>query len=101
MDSIPHLYNILRPQSWEEIRPYANEKFIPAPLTVYSADRLTAIGLVWIKSNLKLSLLGLHAHCLQSGVPPGADLIQHGVVLLNAAGLVLVTLNCALLPVQK
>ena len=54
-----------------------------------------------IKSNLELSLLGLHAHCLQSGVPPGADLIQHGVVLLNAARLVLVTLNCALLPVQK
>ena len=52
-------------------------------------------------SNLKLSLLGLHSYSLQSGVPPGADLIELGVVLLNAAGLVLVTLNCALLPVQK
>ena len=34
------------------MRPYTNEKFIPAPLTPYSADRLTAIGLVWIKGNM-------------------------------------------------
>ena len=54
-----------------------------------------------IKSNLKLSLLGLHAHFLQSSVPPGSDLIELGVVLLNTARLVLVTLNCALLPVKK
>ena len=48
IESTQHLYNLLGPQSWEEMRPYANEKFIPAPLTLYSANRLTAIGLVWI-----------------------------------------------------
>ena len=52
MDSIPHLYNLLGPKSWEEMRPYANEKFIFAPLTPYSADRLTAIGLVWISQRV-------------------------------------------------
>ena len=50
IESTQHLYNLLRPPSWEEMRPYTNEKFIPAPLTTYSADRLTAIGLVWINS---------------------------------------------------
>ena len=45
MDSILHLYNLLGPQSWEEMRPYRNVK-LPAPSTVCSADRLTAIGLV-------------------------------------------------------
>ena len=68
----------------------------------FSFIHILAISINYlIKSNLKLSLLGLHAHCLQSGVPPGADLIQLGIVLLNAACLMLVTLNRALLPVQK
>ena len=50
IESTQHLYNLLGPQSWEEMRPYTNEKFIPAPLTPYSADRLTAISLVWIRN---------------------------------------------------
>ena len=52
IESTQHLYNLLGPQSWEEMRPYTNEKFIPAPSTPYSADRLTVIGLVWIKGNM-------------------------------------------------
>ena len=68
----------------------------------FSFIHILAISINYlIKSDLKLSLLGLHAHCLQSSVPPGSDLIELGVVLLNAARLVLVTLNCALLSVEK
>ena len=57
MDSIPHLYNLLGPKSWEEMRLYANEKLIPAPLTPYSA---TAIGLVWMKREYAKSKPGTY-----------------------------------------
>ena len=43
-----HLYNPPGAQGWEEMRPYVNENVSPSPLTAYSADRLTAIGLVWM-----------------------------------------------------
>ena len=39
IESTQHLYNLPGPQGWEEMRPYTNEKLIPAPLTTYSADR--------------------------------------------------------------
>ena len=50
-ESIQHLYNLPGPWGWEKMQTYRNEKLSPSPLTAYSADRLTAIGLVWIKRN--------------------------------------------------
>ena len=47
-ESIQHLYNLPGPWGWEKMQTYRNEKLSPSPLTAYSADRLTAIGLVWI-----------------------------------------------------
>ena len=43
-----HLYNNIVPQGWEKTHLYRNENLSPSPLTTYSANRLTAIGLVWI-----------------------------------------------------
>ena len=48
-ESIQHLFNLPGPWGWEKMQTYRNEKLSPSPLTAYSADRLTAIGLVWIK----------------------------------------------------
>ena len=48
-ESIQHLYNLPGPWGWEKMQTYRNEKLSPSPLTAYSADRLMAIGLVWIK----------------------------------------------------
>ena len=50
-ESIQHLYNLPGPWGWEKMQTYRNEKLSPSPLTAYSADRLTAIGPVWIISN--------------------------------------------------
>ena len=33
IESTQHLYNLPVPQGLEEMRPYTNQKFIPAPLT--------------------------------------------------------------------
>ena len=43
-----HLYNPIVPLGWEKTHLYRNENLSPSPLTTYSADRLTAIGLIWI-----------------------------------------------------
>ena len=51
-ESIQHLYNLPGPWGWEKMQTYRNEKLSPSPLTAYSADRLTAIGLVWITKAL-------------------------------------------------
>ena len=48
-ESIQHLYNLPGPWGWEKMQTYRNEKLSPSPLTAYSADRLTAIGLVWMR----------------------------------------------------
>ena len=48
IDFTQHLYNLPGPQGWEKMRPYTNENVSPSPLTTYSANRLTAIGLIWI-----------------------------------------------------
>ena len=47
IESTQHLYNLPGPQGWEEMRPYVNEKFIPAPLTDGLGRR---DALVWDKS---------------------------------------------------
>ena len=58
-ESIQHLYNLPGPWGWEKMQTYRNEKLSPSPLTAYSADRLTAIGLVWIMISFQRNMLGL------------------------------------------
>ena len=52
-ESIQHNYNLPVPWGWEKMQTYRNEKLSPSPLTAYSADRLTAIGLVWIMAGIR------------------------------------------------
>ena len=49
IESTQHLYNLPGPQGWEEMRPYTNEKFIPAPLTDGLGRRPSGDTLVWDK----------------------------------------------------
>ena len=70
IESTQHIYNPPGPQGWEEMRPYGNENLSPSPLTTYSADRLTAIGLVWITQPILL-LLGYP-------LPPPSAVVIYG-----------------------
>ena len=63
IESTQHLYNLPGPQGWEEMRPYTNEKFIPAPLTD-GLGRRPGDALVWDKNPTKPSLRPDETSCM-------------------------------------